>query len=165
MNSLCSWREEGDLLIIYCLQKQDSLFSIDRFISLHVTRCRAVNQALTCTAYDRPTVRYNYYLISEPGEIRLVLSTFSHLSSLSDLNINTQAILAPLTTNMIHFTTFFALMVGGMEVIQPAAAGVLAGFSPGMQRRQGSAPPVPPQCATICDPVNNIISNVGGANF
>ena len=63
-------------------------------------------------------------------------------------------------------------MVGGMEVIQPAAA--LAGLSPRInlglintfQRRQGTAPPVPPQCATTCNPVNNIISGVSGAaNF
>ena len=74
---------------------------------------------------------------------------------------------------MIHVTTFFALVVGGMGVIQPAAAGVLAGLSPKInlglmntfQRRQGAAPPVPPQCATICGPVNSIISGVSGANF
>ena len=77
------------------------------------------------------------------------------------------------TANMIHFTTFFALVVGGMEVIQPAAAGVLAGLSPRLnlglmntfQRRQGSAPPPPPQCANTCAPIANIISNVSGAIF
>jgi hypothetical protein len=75
---------------------------------------------------------------------------------------------------MIHFTTFFALVVGGMEVIQPAAAGVLlAGLSPRMdlglmksfQRRQGNAPPTPPQCATTCNPVNSVLNSVSGANF
>jgi hypothetical protein len=89
----------------------------------------------------------------------------------------THWILAPshiLTTNMIHFTTFFALVIGGMEAIQPAAAGVLlAGLSPRIdlvlmktfQRRQGTAPPTPPQCATICNPVNSVINSVSGANF
>lgn len=73
---------------------------------------------------------------------------------------------------MIHFTTFFALVVGGMEVIQPAAAGVtglMPRMDPGIMntflRRQGSAPPVPPQCATICAPVTSAISNVSSANF
>jgi len=69
---------------------------------------------------------------------------------------------------MIHFTTFFALVIGSMEVIQPAAAGVLlAGLSPRIdlvlmktfQRRQGSAPPTPPQCVTICNPVNSVINS------
>lgn len=75
--------------------------------------------------------------------------------------------------NMIHFTTFFALVVSGVEAIQPAAAAVLAGRSPGInlglmntfQRRQGNAPPVPPQCATICNPVGNTIASVSDSNF
>jgi len=75
---------------------------------------------------------------------------------------------------MIHFTTFFALVIGGMEVIlQPAAAGVLlAGLSPRIdlglmktfQRRQGSAPSTPPQCVTICNPVNNVIDSPQGCS-
>ena len=74
---------------------------------------------------------------------------------------------------MIHFTTFFALVVGGMEVIEPAAAAVLAGRSPRInlglvntfQRRQGNAPSSPTQCESICDPVQKIITGVSGANF
>ena len=76
---------------------------------------------------------------------------------------------------MIHFMNFFkfALVVGGMEAIQPAAAAVLANLSPEtnfglmntFHRRQGGAPQPPPQCATICNPVANVISNVSGANF
>ena len=73
---------------------------------------------------------------------------------------------------MIHFTTFFALLVGGMEVIQLAAARVPAGLLPKrnlmntFQLRQAGAPPAPPpQCANICSSVANIISGVSGANF
>ena len=70
---------------------------------------------------------------------------------------------------MIHFTTFFALVVGGMEAIQPAAAGVLANLPPSMfQRRQGSAPPPPPQCVSVCSSVTtviNSISSVSGVKF
>jgi len=66
--------------------------------------------------------------------------------------------------NMIHFTTFFALVVSGMDTIQPAAAAVLAGRSPRInlglvntfQRRQTP----PPQCATICNPVTNAITSI-----
>lgn len=74
---------------------------------------------------------------------------------------------------MIHFTTFFALVVGGMEVIQPAAAAVLAGLSPRInlglmntfQRRQGNSPSPPPQCESTCNPIQNIITSVSDANF
>ena len=74
---------------------------------------------------------------------------------------------------MIHFTTFFALVIVRMEVIQPAAAGVLAGLSPRIdlglmktfQRRQGTAPPTPPQCITICNPLNSVLNSVSGASF
>lgn len=60
-----------------------------------------------------------------------------------------------------------------MEVIQPAAAVVLADLSPRVnlglmnmfQRRQGNAPPLPPQCVTICDPVGDTIASVSHANF
>ena len=72
---------------------------------------------------------------------------------------------------MIHFTIIFALMVGGMEVMQPAAAVVLAGLSPRInlvlmntfQRRQGDAPPVPPGCAATCSPVGNTVASVSGS--
>ena len=74
---------------------------------------------------------------------------------------------------MIHFTTFFALVIVRMEVIQPAAAGVLAGLSPRIdlglmktfQRRQGTGPSIPAQCTTICNPVNSALSSVSGASF
>ena len=66
---------------------------------------------------------------------------------------------------MIHFTTLIALVVGGTEVIQPAAAGVLTGLPlvnlDAFQRRQatGSGLEVPAQCATICNPIDSILTS------
>jgi hypothetical protein len=65
-------------------------------------------------------------------------------------------------TNMIHLTTFFALVIGGMEAIQPAAAGVMPGLSANIntfQRRQNN-PSVPPQCATVCSSVTPVIASL-----
>jgi hypothetical protein len=73
---------------------------------------------------------------------------------------------------MTRFTTFLALVVGGMEVI-PSAATVLAAGQPGLtakihlrsvgvdpfQRRQGLGPA--PTCDAICTPIiNTVASNV-----
>lgn len=79
-----------------------------------------------------------------------------------------------LTPVMIHFTTLLTLVVSGMEVVQPAAAKVLPGLTAridlgpvdigAFQRRQG-IPQVPPQCVSICNPINSIIaSGVSHAN-
>ena len=66
---------------------------------------------------------------------------------------------------MIRFITFLALVVGGIGVIKPAAG--LAGLrvdlrSVGVdafQRRQTTVQ-VPPQCETLCNPINAIASTV-----
>lgn len=65
---------------------------------------------------------------------------------------------------MIHLTTFFALLVGGMEAIQPAAAGVLARTNLKLQtfqRRQTNSPPIPPGCTITCAPVATLIGSLG----
>lgn len=62
---------------------------------------------------------------------------------------------------MVHFKALFVLVLGGIEVIQPAAAGVLAGltarndlvFNYFLSRQTSSGPQVPPQCASTCNPV------------
>jgi len=78
---------------------------------------------------------------------------------------NNQFLLLSTTTKMIHFTTLFALVVGGTKVIQPAAAGVLTGLTlvnlDAFQRRQatGSGIQVPAQCAAICNPINSILTS------
>ena len=67
---------------------------------------------------------------------------------------------------MIHFTTFFALVVGGMEVIQPAAAArVMASLSPrtdhgfldALQRRH-VPPSLPPECKISCQYAEKVIN-------
>jgi hypothetical protein len=68
---------------------------------------------------------------------------------------------------MVHFPTFLAIVFGGMEVIQPAAAGVLAGLTARIdletvfQRRQAtsSPPPTPAQCESTCESVAPIIES------
>lgn len=57
--------------------------------------------------------------------------------------------------------TLFALVVGGMEVIRPAAAGVLGDFPdfrPVFQRRQSTVPEVPSQCASVCSSVLPVLA-------
>lgn len=73
----------------------------------------------------------------------------------------------PRTPNMVHFPTFLAIVFGGMEVIQPASAGVLAGLTARIdletvfQRRQAtsSPPPTPAQCESTCESVAPIIES------
>ena len=68
---------------------------------------------------------------------------------------------------MINFAIFLALLVGGMRVLQPAAGRVLAGLMVRMDfdgnifqpRQTNVIPPVPPQCASICDPINPILAS------
>jgi hypothetical protein len=69
---------------------------------------------------------------------------------------------------MINFGIFLALLLGGMAVVQPAAGRVLADLMVRMdfdanafQPRQtnNAIPPVPPQCASICDPINPIVAS------
>lgn len=72
---------------------------------------------------------------------------------------------------MTRFTTFLALMVGGMEVVQPVGvlgASLTARMRLGQvgvdrfQRRQGS---VIPTCNSVCTPIfNPVISNVSHLN-
>ena len=72
---------------------------------------------------------------------------------------------------MTRFTTFLALVLGGMGVIQPAATAVLAadrtarlrlglvGVNPFLQRRQGISPA--PACDSLCIPIiSTVASNV-----
>ena len=71
---------------------------------------------------------------------------------------------AILPTNMIRFITFLALVLGGIGVV---AAGVLAGLrvdlrSVGVdafQRRQTTGQ-VPPQCESLCNPINAMLAAV-----
>lgn len=70
---------------------------------------------------------------------------------------------------MTRFTTFLALVVGGMEVIQPAAAarvlaaGLTARIHLGLvgadlfQRRQ-AIPPVP-TCGSLCTPIISVVAS------
>ena len=70
---------------------------------------------------------------------------------------------------MIRFIIFLALVVAGIdsEFIKPVAAGMLAGLrvdlrSVGVevfQRRQTTGQ-VPPQCETLCDPINAMVAAV-----
>lgn len=77
----------------------------------------------------------------------------------------------------MRFTTFLALVIGSMEIIQPTAAAVLVGLMGRMdlglvgvntfQRRQttgGGIPQVPGQCESVCDPINTIIESVSYTN-
>lgn len=67
---------------------------------------------------------------------------------------------------MIRFIAFLALVVGGIGVIKPVVAGVLAGVrldlrSVGVnafQRRQTVQ--VPTQCESLCDPINAMLAAV-----
>lgn len=69
---------------------------------------------------------------------------------------------------MIRFITVLALVVGGIGIIKPVAAGVLARLrvdlrSVGVdafQRRQTMIAQVPPQCESLCDPINAMIAAV-----
>lgn len=72
-----------------------------------------------------------------------------------------------LTTDISRFTTFLsALVVGGMEIMQPAAASLTARIDLGsvsiepFQRRQagGAAIPLVPGC-DICNPIIDIVAN------
>ena len=63
---------------------------------------------------------------------------------------------------MIHFKTLFALVVGSIQVIQPTGAGILNAFQ---HRQTTSTPQVPPQCASICDPVNAILASPSGVSY
>jgi hypothetical protein len=69
---------------------------------------------------------------------------------------------------MTRFMTFLALMVGGMEAIQPARVPVLAaGLTPRMrlglvgvdpyQRRQGI--PLIPSCDSLCTPITGTLAS------
>ena len=63
------------------------------------------------------------------------------------------------------FTTLLALVTGGIGVIKPVAAGVLAGLRVDLgidafQRRQTTGGNVPTQCEYVCDPINAMLAAV-----